>query len=443
MALVVATGLATGHPLSLAQTSVPLVVFEEGNAIERFVKENSPAGASIGPPVVASGGDGQLTYGLSGDDATSFAIVTDTGQLLVGQSTSLDFESDKKSYSIIVTATGQSGQTASVDVTVTVEGVNEPPEFDIPSISFEVKENTPPDRNIGDPITAIDPEDDDVTYSLTGTNAGLFDVDASDGQVRTKESLNYEAESMYIVAFSASDPGGSGNSTGIKLTIKIRDVSTEHPGKPEKPSVSPKPGNGHEALAVTWAAPENSGPPIMRYVVQYRVGGLDTEWKQVTIEGNGVETTISRLAADTKYEAQVRAVNDEGEGEWSGSGQGSTFASMPVNTPPEFDVNATSTLSVSENAQPGTAIGGPFTASDSDRQDDLTYSLAGDDSGLFSVDDLSGQISVGPGTALDHESPADSDRDNVYDLTVRVTDGKDEQGDPDNSVDDEIGAGHE
>ena len=439
MALVVATGLATGHPLSLAQTSVPLVVFEEGNAIERFVKENSPAGASIGPPVVASGGDGQLTYSLSGDDATSFAIVTDTGQLLVGQSTSLDFESDKKSYSIIVTATSQSGQTASVDVTVTVEGVNEPPEFDIPSISFEVKENTPPDTKIGDPITATDPEDDDVTYSLTGTNAGLFDVDASDGQVRTKASLNYEAESTYIVAFSASDPGGSGNSTGIKLTIKIRDVSTEHPGKPEKPSVSPKPGNGHEALAVTWAAPENSGPPIMRYVVQYRVEGLDTEWKQVTIDGNGVETTISGLAADTKYEAQVRAVNDEGEGAWSGSGEGSTFASMPVNTPPEFDVNATSTLSVSENAQPGTAIGGPFTASDSDRQDDLTYSLAGDDSGLFSVDDLSGQISVGPGTALDHESPADSDRDNVYDLTVRVTDGKDEQGDPDNSVDDEIG----
>ncbi len=437
-ALVVATGLASGHLPALAQNSVPLVVFEEGDTIERFVKENSPAGESVGPPVAATGG-GQLTYSLSGDDAASFTIVTDTGQILVGQGVSLDYESDKKSYSIIVTATGQPGQTASAKVTVIVDPFNEPPEFDILNISFElfkIKENSPPGTKIGDPITATDPEDDDVTYSLTGTNAGLFDVDA-DGQVMTKASLNYEAASTYQVKFTASD--SQSNSASVDLTIKVMDVDTEAPGKPVKPMVGPNPGNGHEALAVTWAAPENEGPPISSYVVQYRVEGSDTEWKQVTIDGNGVETTISGLAADAKYEAQVRAINEEGEGEWSGSGQGSTFASRPVNTPPEFDVNATSTLSVSENSQPGTAIGGPFTASDSDGQDVLNYSLAGTDSGLFSVDDLSGQISVGPGIALDHESPSDSGGDNVYDLTVQVTDGKDEQGDPDNSVDDEIG----
>ena len=56
----------------------------------------------------------------------------------------------------------------------------------------------------------------------------------------------------------------------------------------------------------------------------------------------------------------------------------------------------------------------------------------------FTVDDSSGQISVGPGAALDHESPADSDRNNVYELTVQVTDGRDEKGDPDSSVDDSI-----
>ena len=436
-ALIVGTGLATGRLPALAQTSVA-IAFDEGNAIERLVKENTPAGGSVGAPIVATGGDGQLTHSLSGADAASFTIVAATGQILVGQDTSLDYESDKTQYSFVVTATGQPEQTASANVAVIVEDVNEAPKFDITSISFEVKENTPANTNIGDPITATDPEGDDVAYSLTGITAGLFDIDASSGQVKTKESLNFEAKSAYEVMFSASDPAGSGNSAGIDLIIEVTDVDTEAPGTPEKPSVSPDPDDGHQALAFKWAAPGNSGPPITSYVVQYRIEGSGDEWNQVTVDGSGLRTTVSGLESDTEYEAQVRAVNDEGEGKWSESGKGSTFAAQPVNSPPEFDEDAVSTISIAENSQPGTVVGAAFTASDSDPQDDLIYSLAGADSGLFYIDDSSGQISVGPGAALDHESPADSDRNNVYELTVQVTDGRDEKGDPDSSVDDSI-----
>ena len=437
VALIVGTVLLMVHPPALAQISVP-IEFEEGNPIERLVKENTPAGGSVGAPVVATGGDGQLTYSLSGADAASFTIVAATGQILVEQDTSLDYESEKTEYSLVVTATGQPGQTASVDVAVIVEDVNEAPEFDISSISFEVKENTPADTNIGDPIKATDPEGDDVAYSLTGINAGLFDIDASSGQVKTKESLNFEARSAYEVMFTASDPTGSGNSAGIDLIIEVTDVDTEAPGTPEKPSVSPDPDDGHQALAIKWGAPENSGPPITSYVVQYRIEGSGDEWNQVTVDGNSVEATVSGLEPYTEYEAQVRAVNDEGEGKWSESGKGSTFAAQPVNSPPEFDDDAVSTISIAENSQPGAVVGAAFTASDADPQDDLIYFLAGVDSGLFSVDDSSGQVSVGPGSTLDHESPADSDRNNVYELTLQVTDGRNEKGDPDTSVDDSI-----
>ena len=416
-ALIVGTGLATGRLPALAQTSIA-VAFDEGNAIERLVKENTPTGGSVGVPIVATGGDGQLTYSLSGADGASFTIVAATGQILVGQDTSLDHESDKTQYSLVVTATGQPGQTASVDVAVIVEDVNEAPEFDITSISFEVKENTPADTNIGDPITATDPEGDDVAYSLTGTNAGLFDIDASSGQVKTRESLNFEAKSAYEFMFTVSDPNGSGNSASIDLTIEVTDVDTEAPGTPQKPSVSPDPDDGHQVLAIMWAAPGNSGPQITSYVVQYRIEASGDEWNQATVDGSSVETTVSGLEPYTEYEAQVRAVNDEGEGKWSESGKGSTFAAQPVNSPPEFDDDAVSTISIAENSQPGTVVGAAFTASDSDPQDDLIYSLAGVDSGLFSVDDSSGQVSVGPGSTLDRESPADSDGDNVYEMTV-------------------------
>ena len=191
-------------------------------------------------------------------------------------------------------------------------------------------------------------------------------------------------------------------------------------------------------MAIKWGAPENSGPPITSYVVQYRIEGSGDEWNQVTIDGSVLATTVSGLEPYTEYEAQVRAVNDEGEGKWSESGKGSTFAAQPVNSPPEFDEDAVPTISIAENSQPGTVVGAAFTASDSDSQDDLIYSLAGVDSGLFSVDDSSGQVSVGPGSTFDHEVPSDSDGDNVYELTVQVTDGRDENGDPDTSVDDSI-----
>ena len=240
MALMVGTGLDTVHPPALAQASIQ---FEEGYEIGRFVNEDVQPGGSVGAPVVASGGTGTLTYSLSGTDAASFTINTGTGQILLAQGASFDYESEKTTYRLVVTATGQPGETASVDVVIYVENVDEPPEFDIDNIffeSFEVKENTAANTNLGYPITAIDPEGGDVTYSLAGTDAALFDVDDSGGQVKTKGSLNYEAASSYTVAFTASDP--QSNSASIDLTIMVKDVNTEAPGKPAKPSVSPNPG---------------------------------------------------------------------------------------------------------------------------------------------------------------------------------------------------------
>ena len=434
-ALMVGTGLDSVHPPALAQTSVQ---FEEGDEIERFVNEDVQSGGSVGVPVVASGGTGTLTYSLSGTDAASFTI-TGAGQILVGQDTSLDYESEKTTYRLVVTATGQPGETASVDVVIYVENVNEPPDFDIDNIlfeSFEVRENTAANTNIGDPITAVDPEDGEVTYSLAGTDAALFDVDDLSGQVKTKESLNYETASSYTVAFTASDL--QNNSASIDLAIMVKDVDTEAPGKPAKPSVSPNPANGHEVLAITWTVPDNEGPAITSYVVQYRVEDSGDEWDQVTVGGSGLETTVSELESGTKYEAQVRAVNDEGEGPWSESGKAETLAAPPPNSLPEFDDDAITSLSIAENSPADTAVGAPITATDSDSQDVLTYSVSGADSALFFVGASSGQISIGAATELDYESPEDSSGNNVYDLTLQVSDGKNAAGNADTAVDDTI-----
>ena len=433
-ALMAVTCLVTVRAPVVAQASI---LFDEGDEVDRFVKENVAAGVPVGAPVTATG-NGKLTYGLSGADSAYFTINAITGQLLLAAGAVLDFESGKTVYRLVVTAMGQTDQTASVNVTVNVEDVNEPPEFDVSDVSLEVKENSPAGTNVGDPIEAADPEGDDVTYSLAGADANSFAIDAANGQVKIRQPLNFEARNSYKVKVVASDLYGSGSSAGIDLTISVTDIDTEAPGKPGKPSVSPDPAQGHEALLVEWTAPENAGPPITGYVVQYRVEGSGEKWKPVKVDTGEGEETITGLKSDAVYEVQVRAVNDEGEGQWSESGKGRTYAAQTENSPPNFAANAATALTVAENTPPGTAVGTPFTASDADPKDTLVYSLADADSGLFAIDDASGQISIGQRTVLDFESPADSDGNNVYELTVRVTDGKDESGNPNSEIDDSI-----
>ena len=429
----VGTGLGAPQPRVQAQAPI---VFDGGDEIYLFVKETVAPGGTVGAPVAATGGTGSLTYSLSGSDAASFTINTSTGQILVGQDTSLDYESGKTTYRMVVTATDGSGETASVDVVVSVDNVNEPPKIDTLNIlpdSFEVEENSAAGRNIGDPITAVDPEGGSVSYTLTGTNAGLFDVGASSGQIKTKASLDYESASEYTVTFTASD--AASNTASIDVTITVKDDSTEAPGRPAKPDVTPNPGNGHKALKVTWVAPDNTGPDIASYVVQYRVDGSNDDWTDVTIVGSGVETILSGLEPSTEYEIQVRAVNDEGQGLWSESGTAETQAPPPPNSRPAFDEDVVTALSVAENTAAETDLGAPITASDPDSEDSLSYSLSGADSSMFSVGASTGQISIGAGTTLDYESPADSDDDNIYSVTVQVTDGRDAQGNTDTTVD--------
>ena len=74
----------------------------------------------------------------------------------------------------------------------------------------------------------------------------------------------------------------------------------------------------------------------------------------------------------------------------------------------------------------------PIAASDPE-SDGLTYSLAGVDAASFNVGPLTGQIKIEG--LLDHESPSDVGGDNVYELTLEVTDGRDADGNADTAVD--------
>ena len=67
-----------------------------------------------------------------------------------------------------------------------------------------------PGDAVGDPVVATHPNNDDVTYSLSGTNANLFIVDAETGQIRRGEGVTLELGQTYTVNLTATDSSGTG-----------------------------------------------------------------------------------------------------------------------------------------------------------------------------------------------------------------------------------------
>ena len=120
--------------------------------------------------------------------------------------------------------------TDTIDVTINVTDVDEnraPAFAEGTSTTRAVAENTAADTNIGDPVTATDPDDDTLTYTLGGADAASFRIDNTNGQLRTDAALDYETKPSYSVTVSVSD--GNGSSQNITVTINVTDVNDTYP----------------------------------------------------------------------------------------------------------------------------------------------------------------------------------------------------------------------
>ncbi len=227
-------------------------------------------------------------------------------------------------------------------------------------IERRVAENTAAGEPVGAPLSATDPDGDVLTYALAGPDADSFAVDAGSGQVRTRAALDHETRSRYSVRIEVSD--GRGGSAGQPVTIVVTDVA-EPPLASDAPKVS---SASLSSLTVTWTAPENAGrPALAAYEARYRATGQE-RFTDAGFDGLGTTAELNGLDANTDYEVQVRALNDEGAGPWSASGAGTTLASRdaalsllevsPGALSPAFDPGLTEyTLSL-DNSAPGFTV---------------------------------------------------------------------------------------
>ena len=377
----------------------------------RSPKTRRRARTSATPVTAADPDTGDtLTYTLEGADLDSFDIDSASGQIQTKPGVTYDHES-KSSYSVTVKADDNNGGTATIDVTITVADVNEPPEFDSAPATREVPENTEAGENIGAPVTATDPDTGDTpAYTLEGADLDSFDIDSASGQIQTKPGVTYdhESKSSYSVTVKADD--NNGGTATIDVTITVADVN-EPPEFDSAAATREVPENTTTGVAI--GAPVTANDPDTGDALTYTLEGADLDSFDIDSASGQIQTK-SGVTYDhevkSSYSVTVKADDNNG----GTATIDVTITVADVNEPPELD-SATATREVPENTEAGENIGAPVTATDPDTGDTPAYTLGGTDANFFDIDTSTGQLQTQ--AALDYETKSS------YTVTVTASDG--------------------
>ncbi len=403
--------------------------FTAGDSTTRSVAENTAAGEDIGSAVAATDTDigDTLTYTLSGTDASSFAIVSTSGQLQTKDA--LDYETDN-SYEVTVSVS-DSIDTDTITVTISVTNVNEAPAFATTTTTRSIAENTAASTDIGTAVSATDPDVagtntdvnpddpnvDALTYTLGGTDAASFDIVSTSGQLQTKLALDYETDNSYSVTVTVSD--GGTDTASITVTINITNVNeapkfattTATRSIAENTAVGTAIGEPVAATdpdGTTDVNPEDDNVDALTYTL----GGTDAASFVIDSETGQLKTKVA-LDYETKDSYEVTVTVSDG-----GTDTASITVVINITTAPTFTDGASTTRSVAENTAAGEAIGSAVAATDADSGNTLTYTLGGDpDAASFTIVSTSGQLQTKD--ALDYETK------DSYEVTVTASDDND------------------
>jgi len=180
-----------------------------------FIAENASDSEIVGN-VLAEDRDenSELSYQITANDEGYFVLTT-AGQLSLAPTKTLDFETDLQ-YSIIVEVTDGTFS-ASADVIINVQNVNEPPVVsDYPFTASEGLGGT-------DVIGIVEATDVDagttLLYSLNDPS-GLFEIDLISGELslRSTEYMDFEAATSHSITAIVSDGTLEDQST-VTITV--------------------------------------------------------------------------------------------------------------------------------------------------------------------------------------------------------------------------------
>ena len=361
---------------------------------------------------LATDADGDdLNYNLSGTDASLFMIDATTGEVRFIEAPDFEAPGDADGdnvYDIVVTASDGTNSTDQA-VAITVTDENDSPIF-TSDAAVSVAEN----QALAYTALATDADGDDLSYNLSGTDAALFMIDATTGEVRFIEAPDFEApgdadgDNVYDIMVTASD---GTDSTDQTVAITVTNENDNAPSFTSDAAVSVDENQTLDSVVYTAMATDADGDDL-----SYNLSGTDAAL--FTIDTATGEVRF-REAPDFEAPGDADGDNVYDIVVTASDGTNSTDQTVAItvtdeNDPPVFTSDAA--VSVAENQ----AVAYTALATDADG-DDLSYNLSGTDAALFTIDAATGEVRFIE--APDFEAPGDADGDNVYDIVVTASDG--------------------
>ena len=279
----------------------------------------------------------------------------------------------------------QADKTATAEVSITIESVNDEPSIDIAS-TVQADEN----QTSVVTVSISDADGDDLTLTLGGTDADSFNL-SSENVLSFKEAPDYETKSSYTITLSVSD----GTITVTKdITISINNLNDNPPIFTSNSTLEIE--ENIKTIA-TITASDADGSPLVFSIED------DSE---IMITSDGILSFITPADYETKtsYSTIIKVFD----------GIFSTSQTVTINVTDANDNPPVITSSDFTSDENQSSIG-VIEATDVDTNTVLTYSISGTDAEYMTVDSESG--------ILTFSNTPDYETKNIYTVNLDVSDG--------------------
>ena len=364
----------------------------------------------------------QLTYSLTGDDASLFAIDADGGAVSFQQAPDFEDPQDQgqdNAYELEISASdgfASASQTLSVSVTNLNDESPQLTSAQSVALNFsEISLNT-----VIHTVTATDPDpDDQLTYSLGGADEASFALDSTSGELSFTQLPSLDTpqdadqDNIYDLETIINDLAS--NSSSFALTISVVDDIGSAP-EFSSDSVSVDFSENSAAIAYTAAATDPDGDAIT-----YSLGGADADLFELDSASGALSFKQAPdyetpLDSDKDNDYRLTIAAHDPIGNQAQQSLSISITNLNDNAPTFADPDPDA-ISVAENTSTDTIL---YTASASDADGDaIAYSLTGSDSAHFNFDSDTAALSFKQ--SPDFDSPQDQDQDNTYAITITAT----------------------
>ena len=296
---------------------------------------------------------------------------------------------------------------------------NRPAQFSHTTASREVEENTPAGQDIGTAISATDLDNDPLTYAIRN-DSELFAIVASTGQLRTKGSLDYETTRSHTVVVEVTDNKDIDGVADTVIDDEIR-VTVNVLAVDEPPVISgPQTVDWNENRAGTITSFRARDPERASVVLTLVPGGDANSFQLSNGRLSFLSTELPDFETRPSYFIELGAIDDPSDVDYD-----TTYAViiniLDVDEPADISIAAGTKVFVDGNAlnvnENHDGLLATFSARDPENEPDLTYEwrLEGTDRGDFVINE---DRELSFAAIPDRERPADSNRDNTYNVTV-------------------------